>query len=118
MKLYVVVNPKVKAQLLQWMKNEENAGESPLVEIKDLQQLSIIMQEMKDDFILDREKVYSVIACEEKLFLVEMPNHPMEIFGYVEHNPDKLKKSTMKFIMPILRIFLVHMFDQQEMRYA
>jgi len=114
MKLHVVANPKVKTKLLEWMKTEqEEEGKSTFTQIKNGTDLLTIMKDMKADFILDPDKPYSVLACEQQLFLIEMPTHPLEIFSYADRNPDKLSNFIMQMAIPLLKIFLMQMFDQQ-----
>jgi len=118
MKLHVVVNPKAKAALIAWMKNKRpQAEQSGPQSIENINALSAIMGEVRDDFVLDRDLGYSVIVFEKNLFLVEMPRHPIEIFEYLEINPDGLKNHAMNLVIPVLRVFLDEMLDHAEKKY-
>lgn len=113
MKVHTVSNPKTKKKLLHWMEQQP----SPFNK-EDLEQLGKILSDVTDDFILDRRRMYSIIACDKYLYLVESPLQPDEIFEYITNNPDKLSKFVMRMITPVLRMYLMGMFDVHEGQYT
>lgn len=118
MKMHIVVNPKAKTALIEWMKTQQEGREpSEPQGIEDFNALIGIMQEVRDDFVLDRDQAYSVIVFEKRLFLVEMPRHPSEIFHFLEKNPDGFSKHVMRLVIPVLRVFLDEMLDHSERKY-
>jgi len=114
MKVHKIANPKTKAKLIEWLDNQKYAsGDEPL----GSPDLVTILKDVREDFILDRNNMHTVVVCEKFVFLIEMPVSAEEIFDYVENNPDKLAKRNMQFVMPVLKEFLGQMFDYSGAKY-
>lgn len=119
MKLFVVTNPKVKANIQSWVEKEreEESNQCVITRIENIGKLFTYMNDVKEDFLLDENKLYTVLGLGKHLFLMEMPMEPMEIFDYVKNNPDNLSNFSMQIVMPALKVFLNQMFDINEKRY-
>lgn len=120
MKIHIIVNPKAKSQLLEWVENERDKLSSSvqaLTFMDNIKRISEIMKDVQEDFVLEKNRPYSVVIVDNNVFLLEMPHNPYEIFEYAAHNPGKLSNKTMRIICPLLKVLITQMFERVEEQY-
>ena len=83
---------------------------------KDIDDVLKIIHNMIFDFVLDTNRSYTIMGCEEYFYILESPINPREIFNYAANNPDNLPDEVMDVVKSLIRANLLEMFDNLETR--